>query len=103
MVQLSLLSKRAVRVRPTSIEARRSIKASDISRVQAAILGLLRIRGAPGLSDDDVLGWLQRSGLVVSPSGCRTRRSELVRAGKVVAAGTTTNARGRTVTLWRLA
>jgi hypothetical protein len=91
--------KRKVRPRVTSLEARRSVSKESISKVQAAILNALWHLGP--LSDEDIFKWLDRYGWVASPSGSRTRRSELVAAGKVVADGTTTNSRGRKVTLWR--
>ncbi len=96
--QLNLLG-RSVNVRPTSIEARRSITKDKISRVQAAILAALP--GYGSRTDEQIAHVLALRGIIVSPSGARTRRAELVKLGKVEACGQTRNARGLKVTLWR--
>lgn len=93
--------RRRAAVRATSSEAFRSLKAESVSRVQAAILAALRRLGPS--TDENIYRALLRREIIVTPSGLRTRRSELVKLGRVKAAGTTTNSRGRTVTLWSLA
>jgi predicted ArsR family transcriptional regulator len=96
--QLSLLKKRRAAIRQTSLRAYDSAK-EQRSLTQAKVLLVLRVYGPA--TDDEIAARLDFCH--ISPSGLRTRRSELVRAGKVKACGTTTNSRGRSVTLWGLA
>lgn len=101
MVQLSLLSKRAVKVRPTSIEARRSIRSEDITVVQSALLEILREHGP--LTDEEIARALVEYRFHVSPSGARTRRAELVVLGRVRDSGKRgKTASGRTCIVWEL-
>ena len=98
MTQLSLLG-RSVRVRPTSMAARRSIKYDEISLVQSHILNVLR---SGSLTDEEIARAYAREFWYdpVSPSGLRTRRAELVAAGKVKPDGHGKTATGRTCLRW---
>lgn len=58
-----------------------------------------------GLTDEELLHiWADQYDEQISPSGLRSRRSELVRAGRVVDSGERgTTAAGRRCIVWRLA
>lgn len=68
---------------PTSWEAARSIRGKRIRESQAIVLRLLRAYGP--MTDEQLLEYLARSEWAgtLSPSGARTRRSELVSRGLV--------------------
>ena len=101
---------RARRTDPeTSHQAAASVR--NITHAHKQLLSLL-VTFRDGLTDEQLhREWMlavdrvrDGSWLPITPSGCRTRRSELVRMGKVVAAeekGRT--AAGRACTIWRLA
>ena len=64
--------------------------AAAVDRVresQAAVLSVLRGRGP--MTDEQIALALDRAGVVMSPSGARTRRKELVDQGLVVDTGRT--------------
>jgi hypothetical protein len=100
---------RARRTDPqTSHDAARTvIKINDTHRQITALLRTFR----DGLTDEQIADEWERNVLrlphdwaPVSPSGLRSRRSELVRAGKVVDSGEKgRTVAGRACTIWRLA
>lgn len=106
MMQTSLFSKpRKAALRPTSLQAARSLRTKDITRVQAAICEVL---GMFGPATDEDIAWAYvrsfRPRPNASPSSLRTRRSELVRAGKVRDSGRRgKTASGRSCVIWELA
>jgi hypothetical protein len=89
----------------TSHEAARSVK--NTAAVRAAILRLLEEVGP--CTDEDIAYYYdtQSGGMgwpMASPSGLRTRRSELVEDGQVVDSGERRRlASGRNATVWALA
>jgi len=81
----------------TSHEAAESV---DISAGQRIVLDAL----AHGpMTDEEIYDRVVTIGARISPSGCRTRRCELVRLGQVVGAGYYGRTRaGRWAVTWRL-
>jgi hypothetical protein len=65
----------------TSWAAARSIKPESLRESQRAVLSVLQENG-PG-TDSDIWDWLLAAGVLISPSGARTRRGELVEKGFV--------------------
>jgi hypothetical protein len=65
----------------TSHEAAASIPEEKLTEAQDAVLRTLKVHGP--LWDQQIFVVLAESGYRISPSGCRTRRSELVALGKV--------------------
>ena len=64
---------------PTSHEAARSV--TRIRESQRFILSVLQAEGP--LTDEELFAAVTRRGRKISPSGCRTRRNELVKFGLV--------------------
>jgi len=82
----------------TSLEAAESLTALRITATRRAILDLLG-EHRDGLCDEDIA--LFYAGPQASPSGLRTRRSELVDAGLVKDSGRRTATRsGRATIIW---
>jgi len=83
----------------TSHAAAASVTEDTIRELHAAILQVLRMH--PPLSDEQIRERLFADGVLTTPSGARTRRSELVHAGVVKDSGLrgTTKA-GRPTILW---
>ena len=83
----------------TSHEAAASVR--GLRETQHMVLSVL---AAGPATDEEIAERLASMGAVVSPSGARTRRSELVRAGLVVDTGERllTRSRRRTI-VWALA
>lgn len=79
----------------TSHQAAASV--SHIRDSQALVLSLLREQGP---MTDDRIYQFHRITKVMSPSGARTRRAELVDRGLVEAVGTETLPSGRRATRW---
>lgn len=74
----------------------------NLGRTRDAILAILKSQGP--LTDEGIAFWFAHLPRVdSSPSGLRSRRSELVRMGFVVEGGTGETAAGRNCTIWRLA
>lgn len=71
-----------------------------MTSTQLNILSLLFNNGA--LSDERLRHAAKMRGVYTSPSGIRTRRSELVRKGLVHCVGTKTSDHGRRTQLWDL-
>jgi hypothetical protein len=87
----------------TSWEAARSLSSERLRASQAAVLDLLR--GLGPATDETIAEEYERRGLepYQSPSGLRTRRSELVRAGRVRDSGQLARLRsGRRSKLWEV-
>lgn len=84
----------------TSHQAARSIREEDLREQQRVILRLLREIGP--LTDERILVWLHRNDYMLSPSGARTRRKELVDLGFVEDSGFRgKTASGRTTIVWQ--
>lgn len=81
----------------TSHEAAASISRAHVTAAQDAILISLRMRGP--MTDEAIYEVVSKL-IQISPSGCRTRRAELVDAGKVIATGFGETARGRKCQIW---
>src|SRR5215469_6835995 len=94
MKQLDIFAPRRTTVRTTSLEAYDTAK-ERASLLQATIYGLLV---AHGPMTDERIGLLCDG--IGSPSGIRTRRSELAKMGRVRRAGSATNSRGRSCIVW---
>lgn len=87
----------------TSHEAAASISPDVLRASQVAVFDCFVMFGMP-VCDETAYGYYQRNeSLKQSPSGFRTRRSELVRQGKLVHDGYGTTPSGRRTRLWRLA
>lgn len=88
----------------TSHEAARSLDAARLKDVHRRIVELLDAHAETGLTDEQMAAaWAQRGWPAVSPSGLRTRRAELVAAGRVVDSGRfRTTASGRRTIVWAL-
>jgi hypothetical protein len=85
----------------TSHEAAGSLVAVRITRTRQAILECLR-RHPDGLSDEQIAQHYR--GPAASPSGLRTRRSELTEAGLIRDSGRKTRTRsGRRTIIWTAA
>lgn len=88
----------------TSHEAARTVRRRLCEQVRAEVAALLEKYGP--LTDEDIAEWWTDPVLgatlpVVSPSGLRTRRAELVTAGKVVDTGERRRlASGRRAIVW---
>ena len=82
----------------TSREAAESISMTRVSTLQRSILSVLRLSASP-MSDEEIVERVKvfRND---SDQSIRTRRSELVRQGRVALAGTGTTKRGRKCALW---
>ena len=63
---------------------------------------ILKVLGTHGPADDYTIQKVARHsfGVYMTPSGARTRRSELVKDGFVQAVGTAKSPTGRAVTVW---
>lgn len=86
----------------TSHEAAASVR--QITVTQDRVLSLLRWLGA--MTDEEILAAYDRRRAVtgwppVSPSGLRSRRSELVAQGRVTADGRGKTSSGRSCQIWR--
>jgi hypothetical protein len=55
------------------------------------------------MTDEQIVNRFASMGIAFSPSGVRSRRAELCRAGRVVEHGETRNAAGNLCSVWRLA
>lgn len=84
----------------TSRRAAESITLTRVSVLQRAILNELRMAQRP-LTDDELVERLSRW-RDDSEQSIRTRRSELVRAGRVAIAGSGTTTRGRKCATWEV-
>lgn len=60
----------------TSYQAAASV---DLSKGQKIVMSAFRVRNS--MTDDELIAQVQRLGLKLSPSGCRSRRKELVGMG----------------------
>ena len=80
--------------RATSHEAAQSV--TNVTATQQAILNALVLP----MSDEALIGWLRHTGLVVSESGVRSRRAELVAYGLVKSVGVTKSISGRSMNVW---
>jgi hypothetical protein len=54
------------------------------------------------MTDEQIVNRFASMNIAASPSGIRSRRAELVRAGKVVEHGESTTAAGNVCSVWRL-
>ena len=83
----------------TSHDAAASARAAAPT-IRAAVLAALRSHGP--MTDEELLHQLHRDGVRCSPSGARTRRAELVRAGQVEDSGEVAlTASGRRTIIWQ--
>lgn len=84
----------------TSHAAARSVNRERLIDTQRAIVTLLAMRG--GMTDDEISeAWNETMTEPVSPSGLRTRRSELVKLGRVKDSGQRRKlATGRSAIVW---
>lgn len=84
----------------TSHAAARSVNRDRLRDTQRAILTMLVMRG--GMTDDEIAtAWAANMTEQVSPSGLRTRRSELVNTGRVKDSGERRKlATGRSAIVW---
>lgn len=79
-----------------SYEAAQSVR--NITETQAWILGSLSAQGAA--TDETLFARARAEGFRISPSGLRSRRSELVALQRVQACGEGTTAAGRKCAIW---
>lgn len=85
----------------TSHLAAGSITSERIRRSQAEVLTVLRRYGS--MCDESIAEHAKTLGIVQSPSGLRTRRSELVDLGQIADSGSRVRLRsGRMSIVWRL-
>jgi hypothetical protein len=84
----------------TSHAAARSVNRDRLRDTQRAILTMLVMRG--GMTDEEIAkAWAANMSEQVSPSGLRTRRSELVNTGRVKDSGERRKlATGRSAIVW---
>ena len=87
----------------TSHAAARSVNMDRLRDTQRAIVTLLAMRG--GMTDDEIsAAWNETMSEQVSPSGLRTRRSELVTLGRIKDSNERRKlATGRSAIVWVLA
>jgi hypothetical protein len=69
----------------------------DVTAGQQHVLDLL---AAGPATDEDLVARARTAGILISDSGVRSRRAELVRAGRVTEAGIGTTTSGRKSTVW---
>lgn len=62
----------------TSLLAAASV---DLTKGQKIVMAAFRVRNA--MTDDELIAQVAKLGLKLSPSGCRSRRKELVEAGLI--------------------
>jgi hypothetical protein len=55
------------------------------------------------MTDEQIVNRFASMGIAASPSGIRSRRAELCRAGKVLEVGESKTAAGNTCSVWGLA
>lgn len=85
----------------TSWEAARSVRPETIRKTAAEVLAVLRDCGP--CTDEEIAAVCRRRGSKQSPSGLRTRRSELVTLGLVVDSGRRAlTSAGRRTIIWSL-
>ena len=82
----------------TSHEAAKQLTTDGLRACAKAVLNVLRSHGP--MIDEELVERVEPVG-PYSPSGIRSRRAELVRAGLVEAAGTGVTASGRRSQVWR--
>jgi hypothetical protein len=63
---------------------------------------ILKILAMGPMTDEQIVNRFASMNIAASPSGIRSRRAELVRAGKVVEHGESTTAAGNVCSVWRL-
>ena len=80
--------------RATSHEAAASV--TNVTATQQAILNALVLP----MNDEALISFIRLTGLVVSESGIRSRRSELVTLGLVKSVGFTKSVSGRSMNVW---
>lgn len=98
MVQMELAAVARATDPETSHEAARNVE--NIKGTQQLIINLLRMFGP--MTDDRIWDYAQDSTVLVSPSGLRTRRHELVTLGLVEDSGErATLSTGRRSIIWR--
>jgi hypothetical protein len=82
----------------TSHEAAQSVR--DLTEKQWGVLLILRWDGPA--TDEQIYAAFRRRGWLISPSGCRTRRKELVEAGLVEDSGRRgVTESGRSTVVWQ--
>lgn len=64
---------------------------------------ILKILEWGPMTDEEIVNRFASMGIAFSPSGVRSRRAELCRAGRVVEHCETRNAAGNLCSVWRLA
>jgi hypothetical protein len=88
----------------TSHAAARSVTEDTITELQRAIDRVIRDAFPRPLSDEAIRAHLSAQGILSTPSGCRTRRSELLHAGYIVDSGQRGwTMSGRKTILWTVA
>ena len=99
MDQLDLFSAHARSTDPqTSHDAAASLSSAESALIRARVLMLLRVQSS---TDERLVDEFARHGWAGSPSGIRTRLSELVEAGHVVATDDRQRTRsGRAAIVW---
>jgi hypothetical protein len=82
----------------TSLLAAASV---DLTKGQKIVMAAFRV--TPSMTDDELIAQVGRLNLKLSPSGCRSRRKELVELGILRDSGTKAlTASKRTTTVWEL-
>jgi hypothetical protein len=82
----------------TSLLAAASV---DLTKGQKIVMSAFRTTNS--MTDDELIAQVARLGLKLSPSGCRSRRKELVELGILRDSGTKAlTASKRTTTVWEL-
>jgi hypothetical protein len=64
---------------------------------------ILNILKMGPMTDEQIVNRFASMGIAASPSGIRSRRAELCRAGKVLEVGESKTAAGNTCSVWGLA
>lgn len=83
----------------TSLMAAASV---DLTKGQKIVMSAFRVRNS--MTDDELIEQVARLGLKLSPSGCRSRRKELVELGILRDSGVRAKtASKRSTTVWELA
>lgn len=82
----------------TSLQAAATI---DLTKSQKVVMSAFRVNN--NMTDDELIAQVARLGLTLSPSGCRSRRKELVEMGLLRDSGVKgKTASGRFTIVWEL-